>query len=115
MTEKAGGSYHGSALLVDFGGTGISAIPFCHFHQEGAPPSGCFGQVCIVQKFLDRLASGGSVSFRTFDDDKTQNKPTLIKFFHGTIQEHAEALIKLNNAGASVNVMINAGNGNGAG
>ncbi|MEO5334644.1 MAG: PriCT-2 domain-containing protein [Magnetococcus sp. YQC-5] len=69
--------------------------------------------LAIVQEFLDRLASGGSVSFRTFDDDKTHKKPTLTKFFHGTLQEHGEELVKLNNAGASVNVMVNAGNGKG--
>jgi hypothetical protein len=57
-----------------------------------------------------RLLTGGQeiVTFQTFCDG-TQARPHLSRILHGSISEHMRALTSLNEAGAGIFAMINAG------
>ena len=46
-------------------------------------------------------------TFQTFDDDKKSKRPGMAQIFHGTLDQHAAALIRLNKQGAGVFVTIN--------
>lgn len=50
------------------------------------------------------------VTFQTFDDSSAKSG-SLARVFHGTLDEHGEKLMALNNAGAGVFVMVNEGDG----
>ena len=64
-----------------------------------------------AKTFLKALASGGDVTFQTFDDSEAGN--TVPQIFHGKLKEHYLELIKLNKDGAGIYVMVNEGDGKG--
>ena len=62
-----------------------------------------------AQRFLRLLELGGSFTFQTFaDQDNSASWPTVV---HGSLDEHAHQLSSLNEAGAGIFVMVNAGDG----
>lgn len=66
-----------------------------------------------AQSFLTALDEESEVfSFQTFDDSPGKDK-TLIKLFHGSLEEHAGKLVSLNERGAGVFVTVNPTNGQG--
>jgi hypothetical protein len=66
-----------------------------------------------ARRFLDLLEpGGGEFTFQTFDDRKGgKNYPALNRVLHGRFDEHAETLRELNDKGAGIFVMVNAGDG----
>lgn len=64
----------------------------------------------MTRRFLDALDPTGIFTFQTFGEAPGK-KSKLIRVLHGTLQQHAAALIDLNLEGASINVMINEGDG----
>lgn len=62
------------------------------------------------EHFLKVLDPAGIFTFQTFDDKKGKN-PSLARVFHGTLEQHAPALCRLNAQGAGIFVMVNEGNG----
>lgn len=61
----------------------------------------------IAQLFLDTLDPNGKFTFQTFDDNQDRKDRSLAKTFNGTLNEHAEALLDLQQKGAGVFVTIN--------
>ena len=59
-------------------------------------------------RFLDLLAGDEPVTFQTFDDSRVKRKP-LNKVLHGALDRHGDTLQSLNDRGAGVFVMVNAG------
>ena len=59
-------------------------------------------------KFIDLLSGGDSCSYQTFDESKLKRK-SLNKIIHGHLAEHIHQLEELNNQGAGIFVMVNAG------
>lgn len=55
---------------------------------------------------------GDRFTFQTFDDSPRKS-PALSRILHGTLREHAATLADLNERGAGVYVMVNAGDGKG--
>ena len=66
-----------------------------------------------AKRFLKAIAGTGPVTFQTFDDDKVRRSKDLIGVIHGTLDQRSERLIKLNNDGAGIFVMVNEGDLNG--
>ena len=64
-----------------------------------------------ARNFLELLAPGEPVTFQTFDDDKVAKRGYLARVFHGTLDEHADSLISINDQGGGVFVMVNEGDG----
>ncbi len=66
-----------------------------------------------AQRFLDKLDPNGRFTFQTFGDKKDPGSMSnsLARVMHGTLAEHAAELVRLNQAGAGVFVMINEGDG----
>jgi hypothetical protein len=63
-------------------------------------------------RFLDCLGSAEPHTFQTFDDSKGSTpRAGLIRVLHGRFEEHEQRLGELNDAGAGVFVMVNAGDG----
>lgn len=62
-------------------------------------------------RFLDSEAK--EFTFQTFDDNRKRADPKLNRVLHGSLDERFDQLCDLNNRGASVCVMINAGDGDG--
>lgn len=61
-----------------------------------------------ARRFLALLdSSAESFTFQTFADRKTQNGATLARVFHGTLNQHAQVLSRLNASGAGVFVTVN--------
>ncbi len=68
----------------------------------------------MAKRFLDMLDPTGAFTFQTFDDNierkaqrkKTKTRDPLARTFHGTLEEHWDALYKLNGKGAGVYVTI---------
>jgi hypothetical protein len=80
-----------------------------------APVNHC-GEVDLEQagRFLKKLADNEPVTFQTFADRKDIQSPhSLARILHGTLEQHAEELIRLNSMGAGVFVMVNRGDGKG--
>ena len=67
---------------------------------------------CDADILLDLLASGELVTFQTFDDAK-RNRRGLTRILHGSLAEHRQTLASLNERGAGVFWMVNAGDGKG--
>lgn len=65
----------------------------------------------MAQAFLSVLARDEPVTFQTFDDDKERKRGDLVRVRHGSLSDHASELVTLNNSGAGVFVMVNAGDG----
>lgn len=69
-----------------------------------------------AERFLRRLdSSTDEFTFQTFDDAKGNNgkRHHLSKVVHGSLDQHRDELIALNQQGAGIFVMVNAGDGNG--
>jgi len=64
----------------------------------------------VADRFLTKLAPNEPVTFQTFDDSP-QKRPALSKIRHGSLDQHADELIRLNQAGAGIFNMINRGDG----
>ena len=67
----------------------------------------------MAQCYLDRLdgkEKSGNFTFQTFDDS-AEKDPGKARVFHGTLEQHALALVRLNQNGAGVFVMVNRGDG----
>jgi len=62
----------------------------------------------MARRFLKVLAGDDEVTFQTFDDHEPKD-PKLARVLHGTLDQHAKELIRLNNAGAGIHVMVNKG------
>ncbi len=60
-------------------------------------------------KFIELLSGGDSCTYQTFDDDRKLKRKNLIKIIHGRLEDHIQQLEKLNNQGAGIFVMVNAG------
>jgi hypothetical protein len=60
--------------------------------------------------FLEALTGDAAtrVTFQTFDDSPAK-RPWLVRRLHGSIAEHAQTLAALNDKGAHIGVMVNAG------
>ena len=65
-----------------------------------------------AQRFLDFLTRGSACTFQVFDD-RQEKRPRLNKVLHGTLTAHAATLMQLNERGAGIFVMVNAGDGKG--
>lgn len=65
-----------------------------------------------TQRFLDAIAPNGIYAFQTFDDSD-QGRKGLARILHGTLEQHAPELTRLNKAGAGVFIMVNRGDGQG--
>jgi len=64
-------------------------------------------------RLLALLAGGDAkVTFQTFDETSAGRR-ALARILHGTLSHHAEELSSLNAAGASINFMVNEGDGRG--
>jgi hypothetical protein len=65
-----------------------------------------------AQRFLDLLEAEGVFTFQTFSDsDKARGGACFPRVFHGRLSEHGDNLASLNEAGAGIFVMVNAGDG----
>lgn len=64
-----------------------------------------------TKNFLDVLDSGDVFTFQTFADCPEVARGRLAQVLHGTLDAHAETLGRLNDAGAGIFVMVNAGDG----
>lgn len=60
-------------------------------------------------QYLDVLDPNGIFTFQTFGDQAKDLG--LNRVFHGTLDQHADALTRLNLAGAGIFVMVNEGDG----
>lgn len=67
--------------------------------------------LAAAHTFLCLLDPAEVFTFQTFDDKKTRKDNRLARVFHGTLDEHAAVLIKLQVQGAGVFVMVNRGDG----
>lgn len=65
-----------------------------------------------AQTFLDALAPEGAVTFQTFDDSAAKRRE-MAQVMHGTLDECAIRLQRLNDAGAGVFVTVNETDGRG--
>lgn len=67
--------------------------------------------IAQAEQFLDLLAPGETeFTFQTFDDSNSKD-PCKAKVLHGTLAQHADSLIRLNQNGAGIFVMANRGDG----
>jgi hypothetical protein len=66
--------------------------------------------IAMSKQFLTLLDPAGIFTFQTFGEAPGE-KGKLIRVLHGTLQQHAVALTDLNLKGASINVMVNQGDG----
>jgi hypothetical protein len=65
-----------------------------------------------AQRFLDLLTRGSACTFQVFDDRPSKRRD-LNRIMHGSLAVHAKTLMRLNEQGAGIFVMVNAGDGNG--
>lgn len=64
----------------------------------------------MAEKFLQMLDQCKKFTFQTYTDtDQKPSKDTLARVLHGTLEEHAATLTRLNQQGAGVAVMVNEG------
>ncbi len=66
----------------------------------------------LARAYLGALAPGELLTFQTFDDTAGK-RPQLARILHGTLEQHAASLTRLNARHAGVYVMVNAGDGKG--
>jgi RepB DNA-primase from phage plasmid len=85
-------------------------------HAAALPPftdTAATPDLRVAEHFLTLLDdSAESFTFQTFDDTPAK-RPRLARIMHGTIGQVALALTTLNDDGAGIFVMINAGDGRG--
>ena len=67
--------------------------------------------IAAAQVFLNVLDPSGTFTFQTFDDDKKRKNQSLARVFHGTLTQHQQVLVALQQQGAGIFVMINRGDG----
>ena len=67
--------------------------------------------IAAAQRFLNLLDPAGIFTFQTFDDDKVRKDLRHARVFHGTLDQHAGALVRLQQQGAGVFIMVNKGDG----
>lgn len=67
--------------------------------------------LAMAGRFLGLLDAKGIFTFQTFDDHRKRKSGALVRVRHGTLDEHAPELVRLNAQGAGVFVMINCGDG----
>lgn len=61
-----------------------------------------------AESFLTLLAEGiEEFTFQTFDDNKSRKDPSLTRVLHGALDQHFDALCRLNAQGAGVFVTVN--------
>jgi hypothetical protein len=65
----------------------------------------------VARDFLMLLDPDGSFTFQTFDDRSSGASSGLARVLHGRFEDVCAELESLNDAGAGVFVMVNAGNG----
>ena len=63
----------------------------------------------FAQAFLNLLDPGSTFTFQTFGDDKLRKNPRLAQVLHGTLEQHAQQLVKLQQQGAGVFHQIECG------
>src|SRR5262245_15130445 len=62
----------------------------------------------MAERFLAALDPGATrFTFQTFDDSKDRMDRRMARILHGSIDEHIDALARLNAAGAGVFVTVN--------
>jgi hypothetical protein len=64
-----------------------------------------------ASRFLALLDATGVFTFQTFGDAEGQSVDTRPRVLHGSLDEHALQLTALNDSGAGIFVMVNAGDG----
>ncbi|MDZ4251491.1 MAG: DNA-primase RepB domain-containing protein [Sulfuritalea sp.] len=69
--------------------------------------------IIAAQRFFDLLGRGENFAIQTFDDHSKRKDRRLVTVMHGTLNQHAEVMIRLNAAGAGVFVTINQTDGTG--
>jgi hypothetical protein len=97
--------------LVDSSTAVKRELPLDRHSEELVPDLG------QARLFLNFLAGNDPVSFQTFDDNEQRRKlhkqekgsDPYARVFHGTLDQHAKQLIRLNNEGAGIYVMVNKG------
>lgn len=62
-----------------------------------------------AHQFINLLSEGNICSFQTFDDSRELSRKRLTRVLHGYLDQNIDKLIKLNNDGAGVFVMVNQG------
>ena len=60
-----------------------------------------------AERFLNILEPNGTFTFQTFDDNDDKKRSSLVRVFHGTLEQHFDKLRDLNARGAGVFVVIN--------
>ena len=71
--------------------------------------NGLTADLVAAARFLTRLTDGEPITFQTFTDQGDERN--LARILHGTLADHGNALQALNQAGAGVFLMVNAGDG----
>ncbi len=66
-----------------------------------------------VQRFLDALELNGKFTFQTIDDDADRHDSSLARMLHGTLDQHFDELVRLQQSGAGVFVTVNKTDGKG--
>lgn len=61
--------------------------------------------------FLAALDPAGVFTFQTFDDDKVRKNMGMARVLHGTLAQHSDELVLLNQRGAGIFIMVNKGDG----
>jgi RepB DNA-primase from phage plasmid len=64
----------------------------------------------MAHRFLDLIAPGEAITFQTFADAKSSDG-RMARVLHGSLDLHAVELTRLNQAGAGIFFMVNAGDG----
>lgn len=67
--------------------------------------------VAATRSFLKNLAPDDQTTYQTFDDSKGGKNHSLARVFHGTLDQHMADLVRLNQQGAGIFVMVNCGDG----
>jgi len=73
--------------------------------------NGLTADLVVAERFLTLLTDGAPITFQTFADSSDGRH--LARILHGTLADHGNALQTLNQAGAGVFLMVNAGDGQG--
>jgi hypothetical protein len=69
--------------------------------------NGLTADLITAARFLTHLTDGEPITFQTFSDQGDGR--SLARILHGTLADHGNALQALNQAGAGVFLMVNAG------
>jgi len=64
-----------------------------------------------AEKFLQLLDPQGIFTFQTFDDNKVRKNLGMARVLHGSLAQHWEELVRLNQRGAGIFIMVNQGDG----